>query len=181
MALPVVLPPPVVRLVREEPHVDLLLEIPQVAPGLVVLEPGVHQRLVHAVALPHLHLQQVRDQIDGLRRDLLPRMRGVHEGGVLDLFVDVLVFVEGKGSGEGDVDDDAAGPHVQGSVVSLVSEDLGGEIGGRAYHRLPESFFSDNSSEAEITELHLRKESRKTGGRFRASDRNGRCSWSEDA
>jgi len=31
------------------------------------LEPGVAQGLVHAVALPHLHLQQVVDQLRGCR------------------------------------------------------------------------------------------------------------------
>lgn len=70
------------------------LQLPQVQPGAVVLQgatnttlhkplplpscllraqfrylqPGVAQRLVHAEALPHLHLQQVVDQVGGCGR-----------------------------------------------------------------------------------------------------------------
>lgn len=36
---------------------------------LYYLQPGVAKRLVHAKALPHLHLQQVVDQVSGCGRD----------------------------------------------------------------------------------------------------------------
>ena len=70
------------------------LEVPQVAPGLVVLQPRVHQRLVHREPLALLHLQQVSDQVDGFTGYLLPWVWRVHERGVLDLLVDVFVLVE---------------------------------------------------------------------------------------
>ena len=61
---PVRLPARVVRLVRGVADADLALQLAQVAPRLVVLQPNVRQRLVHRVALALLHLQQVGDQVD---------------------------------------------------------------------------------------------------------------------
>lgn len=52
--------------------------------------------------------------------DLLPRVRGIHEGRVVDLVVDVLVFVERKRPTQAHVHDDADGPHVERAVVALV-------------------------------------------------------------
>ena len=37
----------------------------------------------------------------------------LHEGGILDLFIDILVLIEGEGAGEGHVDDHPGAPHVQ--------------------------------------------------------------------
>lgn len=42
------------------------------------------------------YLQEISNQVDGHTTDLFPRMRGVHEGRILDLLIDVLVLVEGK-------------------------------------------------------------------------------------
>ena len=56
-------------------------------------------------------------------------MGRIHEGCVLDLFVNILVLIEGECSGERDVDDDSSAPHVQGPVVALVTEHLGGKVG----------------------------------------------------
>ena len=83
-------------------------------------------------------------------------MGGIHEGGVLDLFVDILVFIEGEGAGEGDVDDDSSAPHVQGPVVPLVTEDLGGQVGWGPHYRLPEPLFSNYSRESKVTQFNLR-------------------------
>lgn len=115
-------PSKVVGLVREVANPDLRLQPPKVLPCVRVLEPAVQKALVDRVALPLLHLQQVVDEIDGRRRNLLPWVGRVHERGVLDLIVDVLVFVEGKRSAETNVDDDPARPHVEGSIVSLVAQ-----------------------------------------------------------
>lgn len=54
-----------------------------------------------------------------------------------------------------DVDDDAHRPHVQGAVVALVPQDLGGEVGRRAHHRAPEGLLPDDPSEAEVAEFDL--------------------------
>ena len=105
------------------------------------------------------HLKEVIDKINGLGGDLLPRVRRIHEGGVLYLFVDVLVLVEGEGPGEGDVDDDPRAPHVEGPVVSLIAKDLRSKVGWGTHYRLPESLLSDYPSEAKVAELNL--ESRK--------------------
>ena len=77
------------------------------------------------------NLQKIIDQINGLGRYFLPRMRRIHEGGILYLFVDVLVLIERECSRERDVDDDPSAPHVQGPVVALVTQDLGGKVGWR--------------------------------------------------
>ena len=50
--------PAVVGLVREPPHPVAVLEVAQVAPRLVRVEPRVQQRLVHGVTLPRLHLEK---------------------------------------------------------------------------------------------------------------------------
>ena len=53
---------------------------------------------VYLDSLLLLYLQKVGDQLYGILMDFLPRMRRIHEGGVLYLFVDVLVLIEGEGS-----------------------------------------------------------------------------------
>lgn len=58
--------------------------------------------------------------------DLPPGRGRVHEGGVLDLLVDVLVLVEGERARQRHVDDDAHRPHVQRAVVALVAQHLRG-------------------------------------------------------
>ena len=55
-------------------------------------------------------------------RDLLPRIRRVHEGGVLDLIVDVLVLVERERAAQAHVHDHADAPHVERAVVPLVAQ-----------------------------------------------------------
>ena len=86
---------------------------------------------------------------------LLPGVRRIHEGGVLYLFIDVFIFVEGKSPGERDVDDDPSAPHVQGPVVALVTEHLGGKVGWGTNYRLSEPLFSNYSRESEVTQLYL--------------------------
>ena len=82
-------------------------------------------------------------------------MRRIHEGGVLYLFIDVFIFVEGKSPGERDVDDDSSAPHVEGPVVSLVTEHLGSKVGRSAHYGLSERFLSNNSGEAKVAEFNL--------------------------
>ena len=59
------LPSGVVGLVSEPPDVVPGLQLPHVAPALVVLQPGVHQGLVHGVSLPELDLHR----LSGERRE----------------------------------------------------------------------------------------------------------------
>ena len=59
------------------------------------------------------------------------KKKNLHEGSVLDLLVDILVLIERECSRERDVDDDPSAPHVQGPVVALVTQDLGGKVGWR--------------------------------------------------
>ena len=77
------------------------------------------------------NLEEVGDELYGLGADLLPGIGRVHEGGVLDLLVDVLILVEWEGAGERDVNDDTRAPHVQGPGDSQAAE-------------LLESFFCSN-------------------------------------
>ena len=105
----------------------------------------------------NVYLQEVADEVDGLAGDLLPGMGRVHEGGVLDLLVDVLVLVEGERARETHVDDHARRPHVQAPVVPLVAEHLGRQVGRRAHHGLSKAFLTDDARETKVTELHLKK------------------------
>jgi len=72
------------------------LDVAQVAPRLVVLKPGMYQRLLHRESLPHLNLEKVVDEVHSLGANVGPGVGRVHEVGVLDLLVDILVLVEGK-------------------------------------------------------------------------------------
>ena len=83
-------------------------------------------------------------------------MRRIHEGGVLDLFVDILVLIERECSRERDVDDDPRAPHVQGPVVALVTEHLGCQVGWGTNYRLSEPLFSNYSRESEVTQFNLK-------------------------
>jgi len=130
----IALPSGVVTLVSEPALLQPILQLAHVAPSLVVLEPWVNQGLLHRVTFPHLHLQEVCDQLNGLGGDLLPRVRRVHEGGILDLFIDILVLIEGEGAGEGHVDDHPGAPHVQRPVISFVPQHLRRKVGRSSYH-----------------------------------------------
>lgn len=66
--------------------------------------------------------------------DLLPGVRGIHEGRVVDLVVDVLVFVERERPTQAHVHDDADRPHVKGAVVTLVQQNLRRQVGRGAHH-----------------------------------------------
>ena len=83
-------------------------------------------------------------------------MRRIHEGGVLYLFVDILVLIERECSRERDVDDDPSAPHVEGPVVALVPEHLGSKVGWCTNYRLSEPLFSNYSRESEVTQFNLK-------------------------
>ena len=88
--------------------------------------------------------------------DLLPRMGRVHEGGVLDLLIDVLILVEGERAREAHIDDHTRRPHVQAPVVPLVAKHLGRQVGRRAHHGLSKAFLADDAREPKVAELHLK-------------------------
>ena len=102
------------------------------------------------------YLQEVADEVDGLAADLLPGVGRVHEGGVLDLLIDVLVLVEGESAREAHVDDHARRPHVQAPVVPLVAEHLGRQVGRRAHHGLSKAFLANDAGEPKVAQLHLK-------------------------
>ena len=89
---------------REPPYPVLGLDVPEVSPRLVAVQPRVQQALVHREPLPGLDLEEVGYDVYGLAGDLLPGVGRVHEGSVLDLLVDVLVLVEGESPGQADLD-----------------------------------------------------------------------------
>lgn len=64
---------------------------------------------------------QYLDAVDAFATDRLPRVVGVHEVSILDLVFDGHVLVEGELAGKRYVDDHTHGPHVQGSVESLLA------------------------------------------------------------
>lgn len=54
-------------------------------------------------------------------RNLLPGIRWIHESSVLDLFVDIFVLVEWKGSAQWYIYYYSYAPHVQWSIVSFIT------------------------------------------------------------
>merc|ERR1719471_1894464 len=151
----IALPSCVIALVSEPPLLQPVLQLTHVAPRLVVLQPWVDQRLLDRVTPPHFHLQKVCDQLDCLCGDLLPRVRWVHEGGVLDLLVDILVLIERESAREGDVDDHASAPHVQRPVVALVPQDLWCQICWSSNNGLPEALLPNYPRKPKIAQLDL--------------------------
>ena len=100
------------------------------------------------------------DAIDRLLTNSLPWFGWVHELGILDLVLNVDIFVEGELTREGDIDDDPRRPHVQGSVEPFLLqplrvEDLRGQIGRGAHDRLTERLLPDDTGIPKVAKLHL--------------------------
>lgn len=91
------------------------------------------------------------------RRDLFPRVRRVHEGGIVDLIINVLILVERERSTQANIHDHTNRPHVKRAIVSLVQEDLRGQVSRRAHDRTAERLLSNDASKTEITKFHLWK------------------------
>lgn len=92
--------------------------------------------------------------------DLFPRVGRIHEGCIVDLVVDVFVLIKRKCPTQADIHNDTDRPHVQRAVIALVQKNLGGQIGRGAYHRAPKRLLTNDTGEAEVTQLHLRKVNR---------------------
>ena len=86
-----------------------------------------------------------------------PGLSRVHEGGVGDLLLDVLVLVEGERAAQAHVHDDADRPHVQRAVVAAAADHLRRQVGRRAHNWAPERLLADDAGEAEVAQLHLRR------------------------
>jgi len=84
-------------------------------------------------------------------RDLLPGIGRVHEGRVMDLIIDILVFIERECPTETDVHNNADWPHVQWAVIALVQQNLWGQIGRCAHHWAAERLLTDDTSKAKVT------------------------------
>jgi len=151
----IVLPSCIIRLVREPPGVHPCLKITEITPTLIVLEPGVHQRLVHRVPLPHFNLKQVCDEFYCSTWDFFPWMRRIHECRILDLFMNILILIERKSSRKWHIYDDPSTPHIQGPVVALVTQDLRRQVCWCTNNRFSEPLLSNYSREAKVTQFHL--------------------------
>ena len=83
---------------------------------------------------------ELRDEFLGRRRDVLPGRFVELVLGSLDLGLDDALAIsrvpEGRITRQQDVEDDAAGPHINFFTVALAREDLGRQITGRATDRL---------------------------------------------
>lgn len=98
--------------------------------------------------------------------DLFPGVGGVHEGCVVDLVVDIFVLIKRECPTQADVHDDTHRPHVKWTVVALVQQNLGGQVGRGANHRATERLLADDTGKTKVTQLHLRELNRKQGVRL---------------
>lgn len=73
----------------------------------------------------------------------------------MDLIVYVFIFIEGEGSAQANVHDHTNWPHVQGAIITLVQEDLGGQVSRCSHDRATERLLSDDASKAKVTKFHL--------------------------
>lgn len=73
----------------------------------------------------------------------------------MNLIIDVFIFIKGEGSAQANVHDHTNRPHVQGSIITLVQEDLGGQVRRRSHNRPTERLFSDDASKAKVAKFHL--------------------------
>lgn len=89
------------------------------------------------------------------RRNVLPGGRGVHEGSILDLVIDVFILIERKCPAQADIHNDSHGPHVKGAVVAFTAQHLWSQVGRGAHHRPPERLLADDSGKAKVAQLHL--------------------------
>lgn len=90
-----------------------------------------------------------------VRRDLFPGVRRVHESGVVDLIIDVLIFVEGERPAQTDIHYHSDGPHVQRAIVTLVEENFRGQVSRCANDRTAERLLSNDASKTKVTKFHL--------------------------
>ena len=89
--------------------------------------------------------------------DLFPGVWRVHEGSVVDLVVDILVLIERECPTQADVHNDTDRPHVQWAVVTLVQQNLRGQVGWGADYRAAERLLANDAGKTEVTQLHLRE------------------------
>ncbi len=73
----------------------------------------------------------------------------------MDLIIDVFILVEGESSTQTDIHDHTYRPHVQRAIVTLVQQDLGGQISWRANDRTAERLLSDDAGKTKVTKFHL--------------------------
>lgn len=83
-------------------------------------------------------------------------MTWVHEGSVSDLLVNVFILVEGKRAAQADIQDHPYSPHVQGAVIAMAADHLGGKIRRRTHHRAPERLLTDDPRKTKVTQFHLK-------------------------
>lgn len=92
--------------------------------------------------------------------DLFPGVGRVHEGCVVDLVVDVFILVKRERATQADIHNDTDRPHVQRAVVTLVQQNLWGQVGWGANHRAAERLLANDSGETKVAQLHLREGNR---------------------
>lgn len=56
-----------------------------------------------------------------------------------------------------DIHNNTNRPHVQRSIISLVQQNLWGQVGGGADHRATERLLTDDTGKAKVTQLHLKE------------------------
>lgn len=73
----------------------------------------------------------------------------------MDLIIDVFILVERKRSTQANIHDHTNRPHVQRAIVSLVQEDLRGQVSRRAHDRAAERLLSNDAGKTKVTKFHL--------------------------
>lgn len=83
----------------------------------------------------------------------------------MNLVVDVLILIEWECTTQAHVHDNANGPHVKGTVVTLVQQNLWRQVGWGADHRAAKRLFADDAGKAKVAEFDLVGAERESGPR----------------
>ena len=123
VAIGILYVPCIIRFVSQPSFTQFGLQIPHITPSFVIIQPWVNQRLFHWVPfstldlkkvekyqyfakknfvkdsfhLDHcIYLQEICNQVNSLSTDFLPWVWWVHECSILNLFINVFIFIEWK-------------------------------------------------------------------------------------
>ena len=93
-ALKITYIPLIVWFMSQPSFAQFWFQISQITPSFVTFQPWMKQRFFHGMSFSTLDLQEISNQVYGLAANFFPWMWRIHKCSVLDLFINIFVFVE---------------------------------------------------------------------------------------